>query len=242
VVHNRLPRLVRRLAARLVLPIALAGAASPAFGNDDTRLLRDLERVVFGSEFVGQDSMVLRKWVRPIRAAVHGAGSEAYLDTIERHLNDLRRITGHDISLVASADPARNAHVIFVDRGRFAAIVDEYVPAGKMSATKRTMACFGAFSTNDRQEITKFFVVIPNDLSARETNACVVEEITQSLGLPNDGSDIAPSIFNDDGEHLELTWRDELFLRVVYDPRVAAGMSLRTFAALAPDLIAELRQ
>jgi DUF2927 family protein len=74
-------------------------------------------------------------------------------------------------------------------------------------------------------------------LSAREANACIVEEITQVLGLSNDGNDIKPSIFNDDGEYLDLTWQDELFLRVLYDPRVHAGMNRAEFTALATQII-----
>ena len=71
--------------------------------------------------------------------------------------------------------------------------------------------------------------------------SCVVEEVTQVLGLPNDSFDIAPSIFNDDDEFQDLTWQDELFLRVLYDPRIKSSMGRPALEAAARRIIAELR-
>ena len=54
--------------------------------------------------------------------------------------------------------------------------------------------------------------------------ACVVEELTQVLGLPNDSDAVKPSIFNDQSRYFELTDHDRRMLKVLYDPRITPGM------------------
>ena len=54
---------------------------------------------------------------------------------------------------------------------------------------------------------------------------CIHEEIAQGLGLPNDSPTARPSIFNDDDEFALLTSHDELLLKMLYDPRLKAGMT-----------------
>jgi len=52
---------------------------------------------------------------------------------------------------------------------------------------------------------------------------------------------VRPSIFNDDDEYQDLTWQDELFLRILYDARVRPGMTRRAFESLAKRIVNELR-
>jgi hypothetical protein len=65
--------------------------------------------------------------------------------------------------------------------------------------------------------------------------------VTQAIGLPNDSDSADPSIFNDDDLYRDLTWQDELFLRVLYDPRVRSGMTREAFEPLARQIVDELR-
>ena len=46
------------------------------------------------------------------------------------------------------------------------------------------------------------------------------------MGLANDSPSARPSIFNDDDEFALLTTHDELLLKMLYDPRLKAGMTL----------------
>ena len=55
--------------------------------------------------------------------------------------------------------------------------------------------------------------------------SCIHEEITQGLGLANDSPLARPSIFNDDEEFALLTPMDELMLKMLYSPRLSAGMT-----------------
>jgi hypothetical protein len=69
-------------------------------------------------------------------------------------------------------------------------------------------------------------VVIPIDrvMARGRLEACVVEEITQILGLPNDSDDVVPSVFNDHSPDIELSWQDILLVKLLFDPRLRPGM------------------
>ena len=69
--------------------------------------------------------------------------------------------------------------------------------------------------------------------------ACFHEEIAQGLGLHNDNPAAHPSIFNDDDEFAFLTNQDALLLRVLYDPRLPAGIELQEAQPLLKQLIIE---
>jgi len=63
--------------------------------------------------------------------------------------------------------------------------------------------------------------------------SCIHEEIAQGLGLSNDSPAARPSIFNDDEEFGLLTTHDEFLLRMLYDPRMRAGMDAAQARAVA---------
>ena len=70
---------------------------------------------------------------------------------------------------------------------------------------------------------------------------CFHEEISQSLGLFNDDPTVRPSIFNDDDEFALLTTHDEYLLRILYDPRLKAGMTADEAMPVVARIVEELR-
>ena len=71
--------------------------------------------------------------------------------------------------------------------------------------------------------------------------ACVVEELTQVLGLPNDSNAVQPSIFNDQSRFFELTEHDRLLVRILYDNRITPGMPRREALRLGREILNEIR-
>jgi hypothetical protein len=230
-------------AAAVVCALAMPGPAGPAraespeLGND--QILRNLTNVVFGSEFVGEDSSYVRKWVGPMRVAVYGDDDGRYSDLIDRHLDTLRQLTGLDIVRVPHSDPESNAHISFLSRSQFRSYAQAYLSKGK-PGTNTNLACFGVFKTNGERDIVEYYAMIPRSSSREEVDACIVEEVTQVLGLPNDSFDIRPSIFNDDDEYHQLTWQDRLMVEVLYDPRITPGMGHDEFVTVARGVIDQL--
>jgi AcrR family transcriptional regulator len=217
------------------------GSVPAQEGLSNTQVLANLLEVVFGSEFVGEDSEVVRKWSGPMRVAIYARDPARYRQLVLPHLEHLRRVTGLDVRLVDSSEPDQNAYVFVFGREQFYAYADQHLGPGKNPRTNRFLACFGYFHANGRRDIDEITAVIPSFISDEEIRACVVEEVTQAIGLPNDSDSANPSIFNDDDAYQDLTWQDELFLRVLYDPRVRSGMTRTEFEPLAGRILEELR-
>ena len=216
--------------------------AAPAQDRlSNSQVVANLLEVVFGSEFIGEDSSVVRKWSGPMRLAIYARDAELYRSLVLPHLDHLRRVTGLDIRLVDGSEPGQNAYVFVFGREQFYAYADQHLGPGKNPRTNRFLACFGYFHANGRKDIDEITAVIPSFISDEEIRACVVEEVTQAIGLPNDSDSANPSIFNDDDMYQDLTWQDDLFLRVLYDPRVRSGMTRAEFEPLARQILEELR-
>lgn len=96
------------------------------------------------------------------------------------------------------------------------------------------------FSIDDGDKIIAGMVVIGSETSGLLRKACLHEEIVQALGLANDHPDVRPSIFNDDGEFALLTKHDEHLLRILYDPRLAPGMTVAEAMPIVQRIAAEI--
>ncbi len=235
-------RCARCLAASLAVLLLLAspGRADP-IAPDNAMVLANLMAVMFGSEFIGEDSARVRKWQGPMRVAIYAREPERYRPVVETHLEHLRRVTGLDIALVDGAADGQNAYVLILGREQFYDVAGQHLGPGKNPRTNSFLACFGYFHVAADAVIDELTAVIPDFIDDADLHGCVVEEITQALGLPNDTDAAIPSIFNDDDIYQDLTWQDELFLQVLYDPRVEPGMSRETFESLARQIIDERR-
>ena len=89
-------------------------------------------------------------------------------------------------------------------------------------------------------DITAVMILIKDNLPDRFQKACVEEEMAQAMGLMNDHDSIRPSVFNDDQEFALLTTHDELLLRILYDPRLKAGMTEAEAMPIVRRIAAEL--
>ena len=59
--------------------------------------------------------------------------------------------------------------------------------------------------------------------------ACIVEEVTQMLGLINDSDTVRHTVFSDDDQ---LTALDYLLIKLLYSPYLRSGMNAREVAPL----------
>ena len=100
--------------------------------------------------------------------------------------------------------------------------------------------CEATLFTKDN-EIRSAVVLFPAERPKNHMRACVVEELTQVLGLPNDSPSVSPSIFNDKSPINELTDHDRLMLRMLYDPRITIGMSRDRALIVGRKVLDEIR-
>ena len=197
--------------------------------------------VALGSEF-GGNALKIHKWVAPIRLfADHRVANETLHNSLlDAHIAHLIKITGMDIQRVSSAQQS-NFRFIFTRESELKSLLKRY-SGGASVKHERGAVCLASIRTNANAEITSATVYIPVDRARMHGKlvACVVEELTQALGLPRDSEKVFPSIFNDRTPDDLLTGLDDILLRVLYDARINAGMNQARLKGIVPQIINEL--
>lgn len=236
--------------------------ADASFTRDD--LARDFMRIALFDEYQTFDGHYvasetpsnLRRFERPvIVSVVNGEASstataQRNTELVAQYTSRLAQITGHDIRF-ANEDERANMVVFFLSRDEqpnYARKLGQYVAAppyeveDAFANSSNDLLC-GAFSLSPRRSPDSYrssIILIKSEHSVAMRNACVHEEMAQALGLTNDSRAARPSIFNDDEEFASLTRHDELLLEILYDPRLAAGMSPAEVRPLLPAIIADI--
>lgn len=181
----------------------------------------------------------LRKWIVPPRIWVdHQVGDAALQDRlINAHLDQLRNITGLPITRVQSAQQA-NFKVLMVPQHSLASQWRRYtgqrVPSDAL--------CVSRIWTAPDAHIRRALVMIPVDRARQRGKlvSCIVEELTQSLGLPNDSDKVFPSVFNDHSTDQLLSGLDLVLLRLLYEPALHPGMTVAQVRRALRPLVAKL--
>ncbi|MEL6317884.1 MAG: DUF2927 domain-containing protein, partial [Pseudomonadota bacterium] len=108
--------------------------------------------------------------------------------------------------------------------------------------TRPETPCAGQFYQDvESGEILGGFVFLSAEIGGLLRRACIEEEMAQMMGLTQDHPEVRPSIFNDDNEFALLTRHDEELLRLLYDPRLRAGMTRAEAAPIVRRIALEIR-
>ncbi|MEC4747943.1 DUF2927 domain-containing protein [Methylomicrobium sp. Wu6] len=228
----------------LVFLAVCSGAAAAAYATpleswkSAGYLLKSFEEIAMYNEY--SDRQVgIRKWTTPIRYFfVHRVGDQELHERLTKmHIKHLSNITGLSISPAATRKEA-NLLIIFSTEMKLQneLLTDFGIRSSQQrNDLFRHSVCLGSFSVAADASITRAVVIIPVDRAAAHAKLidCIVEEITQILGLPNDSEKVFPSIFNDKSVNSLLSGLDYLLLKMLYDPRIKTGM---TFVQAAPVL------
>ena len=219
-----------------LLPLAYLLYACPAYSQPPERwqsvdyLLASFVEIAMRSEYSPGPSPI-RKWSKPINYFfIHRVGDQALHEQLSTlHLAHLSAITGLTIQ-PAPNRPSANLLIVFSteDNLQKELLADFGV---QLQQQRRELfhnsVCLASFTTASNHEIIRAIVLIPVDRARAHAKLveCIVEELTQVLGLPNDSDKVFPSIFNDKSVNSLLTGLDQLLLKMLYDPRVKAGMT-----------------
>lgn len=96
------------------------------------------------------------------------------------------------------------------------------------------------FTQEDESKDAGYLIIIPNETSGVLRRSCIEEEFAHAFGPSADFEDARPSIFNDDQEFALLTVHDQMLLRILYDPRLRAGMSEQEALPILRRIVAEI--
>lgn len=185
--------------------------------------------IALQNEYAKRQS-TLRKWTQPLRYRFdHRTGDQALHEQIsETHLQHLASITG--LNIQAAGDQPANVEIIFSTEKLLSDELAEDMQIDSRAMREqlsRESICIANIRVNNSGEIQQARVIIPVDRARANAKllSCVVEELTQILGLPNDSQQVFPSIFNDHSHDNVLSGLDEILLRLLYEPALKPDMS-----------------
>ena len=249
---------MKRASLGLLALAFYAAAAAP--GNlpnlSNESIVGHFDIVAFGSgEHAAQGFTRVRKWEQPIRIGLQGDYPDYFEQFVNEHIVDLVAATSHPIELYYSFNLQRagklavdfdrrkvNVILYYLPRPEIARQIARYFDNDTAAVEKlvTNSSCFAKFFKK-KNNIVAGIVVFPDHLRKVQSRTCVIEELTQLLGLPNDSDRVAPSIFNDKSLYIDLTDHYRLLLRVLYDARMKAGMSRAEALLLARRILDEIR-
>jgi hypothetical protein len=227
------------------------------FTVDD--LVRNFERIALFDEYVeiggrfirSETPALLRRWTRPVRVGVVTGGlpegDQAAQD--RRNVADftarLAGLTGLDMRV---AEPAEVNYLVLIlssaERAAFAqdaarrySRFEAAMTDSLSDAPVDTFCTAYAFADPlDPSVYAAVVVLIRAEHPPLTRLSCIHEEMAQAMGLPNDSPEARPSLFNDSLEFAFLTDHDEILLRMLYDPRLAPGMTAEEVRPLLPEI------
>lgn len=199
--------------------VAFSQNYSPAF------IIQAFNEIALKNEYSLQGNAV-RKWQQPISVWIDHQVPDQEIHTrlVKMHLDHLTEITGHPIALVNRKTDA-NLTIVFTRQSKWRQEVAKQFGQQAASHTHGAV-CMANFRTRGNFEIKSAGVIIPVDQARMHGKlvSCIVEELTQVMGLPNDSEKVFPSIFNDKTPEELLTGLDYLLLKALYNPAMKVGM------------------
>lgn len=177
---------------------------------------------------------VIKKWQKPLlvwATSTIGNTHEQYT-LLNSHLTKLTEITHLPIQPTQNARQA-NVRVFFTTEHQAPDIVAREISLNAVQHLKHSI-CLGHIRYNRRAEITRATIVIPVQRAQAhgKLTSCIIEELTQMLGLINDSKIVHPTVFNDTTTNDMLTGLDYLLLKLLYSPEIKTGMTINQAAPL----------
>jgi hypothetical protein len=188
--------------------------------------------IALNNEYSTNTSKV-RKWINPIYYQIeHRTGDQALHQKLtQTHLAHLASITGLNI-VPASKKNSANLKIIFSSEKNLRhELQADFLINNKqqIESLAQTGVCLANFSIGSGSNIIKAIVIIPVDRARAHAKllSCIVEELTQVLGLPNDSDKVFPSIFNDRSKDDYLSGLDLVLIKALYHSSITTGMNIK---------------
>ncbi|MBT3396182.1 MAG: DUF2927 domain-containing protein [Alphaproteobacteria bacterium] len=229
-------------ASAMVFGLAAQGAVAQEGRPTNDQLMGYFETVVFGNEVPGREAKIIRKWASPIRYKFGGltAVAERSRAAARAHMASLTQFSNLAFEEIPAAEPGEQLVIWFTDTERMeadglalAANPEDLV--GTQGARCFFLSYYGADGV-----LVAARVVINADHGQEVVEHCLLEEVTQTLGLPNDDPAIIPSIFNDTMQLDALSFIDQVLVRMLYDPRLKPGTPRAEALKIARAVLEEL--
>lgn len=242
----------------------LNAAASHAYAQEPTvdGLVQHFDSVVFGAEIQGvKPAEHIQKWMTSIRVSITAMQGKMinkpdgkrelklsfvppdkrYVEMIRKHLTTLVKLTGapSEKSDKKNGKPA-NFVIKFVPRLVMGQpFLAKDVEPEILTRLAQPGVCYFLTRSISTGAMFRSLIVVNNELPADQMDACLLEEMTQAMGLPNDSDLVTPSIFNQKSMLRELSGNDLILVKTLYDRRLPAGTPRRDALRIGREIISE---
>lgn len=252
---------LRRMGFRGALA-ALVLAVSPpqASAEDVDTVLSHFDNVVFGSEYAEvAGAKQIQKWMSPVRVSISAmqgkmlqkqdGGRELKLSyvrpaegpvgLIRKHLTTLVKLTGIK-SEEAGGDKKANFVIKLVPRLVMGQpFIAKDVDPAILKRLAKPGVCYFLTHSIRSGAMFRALIVVNAELPPDQMDACLLEEMTQAMGLPNDSDIVQPSVFNQESTRQTLSNTDVLLVETLYDKRLPAGTPRNDALRIARELLSE---
>ncbi len=226
----------------LLLILVLRVDAQDATWQSKNYIKKAFFEIAYKNEY-RKGTSKLRRWNKGIRYQVDyfkfPLSFEMAENMIDDHFKDLSDISALPIT---QSDTNPNFKIILTKREFYAEAIKKYTNT-KIKNIATESNCL--LSIKHRMyELVQATVIIPVDHAMKYglLPACIVEELTQAMGLPNDSDWVNPSVANDKSILDLLTGLDYLMLKILYDKRLTIGLSLEKSIPIIDEILLDFEQ
>ncbi len=223
-----MPAILNKLLLTILLIPFLNPACAQASWQDVGYIHKAFNEIALKNEYNDKQQRI-KKWQQPIYYRTLFFQMPPYPpadDYVDIHLRHLASIT--KLSIQPALHKPANLTIIFVQDKHYKTAIQKYTPSN-IANLSRESNCMGQIRTNKHSDIIQATVIIPIDhaMSRGLLMSCIVEELTQVMGLPNDSDWVNPSIANDKSKIEFLTGLDYILLTTLYSPNIQSGMNAK---------------
>jgi hypothetical protein len=223
-------------------PGAFPGAPPQYTRFSTAELMRGFLALAFGSDLrIGARPRGIRRFDRPVIARVIGGGSVDRTTVMRRVIEDYAAqvpAVGLTVSDLSQAD----IEVRLIDEKDFRGALREAFGAdiARTFIRRTDPQCMTSVKSNADGEILRSVSFIIVDKGEKVFLDCAYHEMLHALGLSNHDQSNPWTTLNQRRMVGYLTVYDRALLTLLYDHRIAPGMTSRQARAILPRIIAEL--
>lgn len=186
-----------------------------------------IEEAAFGREGRAGGGPLIRWCEAPVLAVPMSSSlSASVAGEVQAVARDITALTGLTFRTAGPDLPASYTVHAAADETVMDAVIDD---AGLTRADRRKLRrarCFFRLSVREPGCIANAVIVVPDRLDGTDRSHCLLEEMTQAMGLVADGDFRFPSLFSERDRLPARTPTDDAALRLLYHPALEPGMSL----------------
>jgi len=201
-------------------------------------------KVAFGAELQFDKPVKrIRKFDEPVRVFVDSRTRVNRSVEIAAVVADIRAHVARLDIAVTGDRKAANVIVTIVNERDMGRTLRARFGQGKTKKIMRSLdpVCLSGIGKDETYRIRRAEVFLPADAGEFTFYDCAYEELLQALGPINDTASVPWTMFNDEVQMGFFDRYDQYLLNILYDPRIAPGMSVEEVARLLPQVLPDVR-